>query len=239
MAIAPAEVARDYAFQDEFPILESGDRMDQKTFHALYEQMPEGFRAELIGGVVFVASPVRRRHRAGSYRVSNWLGEYEKRTPGVEGLGEGTVVLGPEDEPEPDATLTVLPEYGGATREEAGFQVGVPELVIEVSLTSMGIDLHDKKERYQSFGVLEYLVFVARSQDVRWYLNRDGVFADLQAGADGIFRSTVFPGLWLDPKAFWERDLRGLETIIEQGCGTPEHAEFVQKLSQARKRNTG
>ena len=36
--------------------------MDQKTFHALYLQTPEGFKAELIGGIVYVASPVSLRH---------------------------------------------------------------------------------------------------------------------------------------------------------------------------------
>jgi hypothetical protein len=34
------------------PPLENGDRLDQPTFHARYERMPEDFRAELIGGIV-------------------------------------------------------------------------------------------------------------------------------------------------------------------------------------------
>ena len=40
------------------PPFQNGDKMDQKTFHALYEQTPDGFKAELIGGIVYMASPV-------------------------------------------------------------------------------------------------------------------------------------------------------------------------------------
>ena len=44
------------------PPLEAGDHLDQATFHARYEAMPPDFRAELIGGVVFVPSPLRSEH---------------------------------------------------------------------------------------------------------------------------------------------------------------------------------
>ena len=35
--------------------------MNREEFHRLYEQTPEGFKAELIGGIVYVASPLFRR----------------------------------------------------------------------------------------------------------------------------------------------------------------------------------
>src|SRR5262245_22611124 len=44
------------------PPLEAGDHLAQATFHARYEAMPPDFRAELIGGVVFVPSPIRLEH---------------------------------------------------------------------------------------------------------------------------------------------------------------------------------
>jgi hypothetical protein len=44
------------------PRLETGDHLDQATFHARYAAMPPDFRAELIGGVVFVPSPLRLEH---------------------------------------------------------------------------------------------------------------------------------------------------------------------------------
>ncbi len=42
--------------------LQNGDRMTQQEFHRLYEQTPEGFKAELIGGIVYVASPLYPAH---------------------------------------------------------------------------------------------------------------------------------------------------------------------------------
>lgn len=235
MAVVASELGSSSP-REEFPLLENGDHLDQKTFHALYEQTPEGFRAELIGGVVFVASPVRYRHRGGTFYVSNWLGAYQQHTPGVEGLGEGTVILGPEDEPEPDATLSILPEYGGRSYEEAGYQAGAPELVVEVSLSSVSIDLTRKKQQYELAGVDEYVVFVERSREVKWFVNAESGFRPLPADEDGLFRSRRFPGLWLNAAAFWNRDLHGLAAAVEAGCSTPEHAAFVAELEAARQK---
>jgi len=49
--------------------------------------------------------------------------------------------------------------------------------------------------------------------------------------ADGILRSEVFPGLWLDPAAFLKRDGRRLLAVLRQGLASPEHAAFVAKLA--------
>ena len=50
----------------------------------------------------------------------------------------------------------------------------------------------------------------------RWYLE-DGSYRLMRPEADGIFRSKVFPGLWLDSSAFWRNDGVGLLTVLEQG----------------------
>jgi hypothetical protein len=44
------------------PPLCNGDHLDQPTFHARYEAMPEHVRAELIGGIVYMASPQKIAH---------------------------------------------------------------------------------------------------------------------------------------------------------------------------------
>lgn len=41
------------------PRLESGDRLTRAEFHRRYEARPDIRRAELIDGVVYVASPTR------------------------------------------------------------------------------------------------------------------------------------------------------------------------------------
>jgi hypothetical protein len=95
------------------PPLQNGDQLDQPTFHARYEAMPEDCRAELIGGIVYMASPQKLPHSTAHVRVSHWLGEYAEATPGTEALLNNTQILGPDSEPEPDACLFVLPEHGG------------------------------------------------------------------------------------------------------------------------------
>ena len=53
-------------------------------------------------------------------------------------------------------------------------------------------------------------------------------------GADGILRSRVFPGLWLDPDALVRGDKQTVKRILEQGLSSPEHAAFVARLQEGR-----
>lgn len=215
------------------PPLENGDRLDQKTFHARYEAMAEDVRAELIGGIVFMASPLRRRHGRHGARLIHWLTEYELATTGTECLENTTNILGDDSEPEPDACLIILPENGGQTWEDdKGYLNGSPELVAEVSHSSESIDLHGKKKDYEKAGVREYMVLALRTHKVYWFVRRRGRFKDLAPGPDGIFRSEVFPGLWLDPAALLRRDGKRVLAVLRQGLATPEHEAFVAKLAR-------
>ena len=49
----------------------------------------------------------------------------------------------------------------------------------------------------------------------------------LAPGPDGVFRSEVFPGLWLDAGAMIRGDRRAVNAILRQGLASPEHAAFV------------
>jgi hypothetical protein len=81
---------------------------------------------------------------------------------------------------------------------------------------------------------LEYVVVVLRQCVVRWFVLQDGTYRDIEADASGMFKSSVFPGLWLDTPALLRRDGRQVMTTLQQGLETPEHAAFVQQL-QARR----
>jgi hypothetical protein len=85
----------------EVPPLVHGERMKQPEFHRRYEAYPEDVKFELIGGVVYMASPLRRSH--GSYHAelggAIWL--YASGAPGVEVLDNTTTILGEESEPQP------------------------------------------------------------------------------------------------------------------------------------------
>src|SRR2546425_8787214 len=102
------------------PDLHSGDRMTADEFMRIYEQMPEDFKAELIGGIVYVASPLRRRHGTAHPAWGTLFFAYQGNTPGVECGDNTTIILGEEGVPQPDLYLRILPDYGGQSQTTAG-----------------------------------------------------------------------------------------------------------------------
>lgn len=208
--------------------------MDQKTFHALYEKTPEGFRAQLIAGTVYVTSArVTVRHGGLHARAVYWLGSYASETSGTEGCNTITILLSEESEPEPDACLYVLPTYQGQVAIKKCL-VGPPDLIVEVANTTRSIDLGSKKHDYELNGVREYIIVVAREKSVIWYHRRRQRFTELRRD-DGLFRSVGFPGLWLDPKGLFSPTTKALTAALRQGLASPEHAAFVAELAARRK----
>ena len=157
-----------------------------------------------------------------------------ENTPGVEALDNASTALGLKSEPQPDVLLRILPECGGRTKTDPRFVDGVPELLVEVSHTSRYTDLGPKFEDYERVGVQEYIVRTIEPDEIYWFVLRNGRFVNLEPGPDGIYRSEVFPGLWLDPAALLAGDRRRLRAVVELGCATPEHAAFVARLAAAR-----
>ena len=77
--------------------------------------------------------------------------------------------------------------------------------------------------------MLEYVVVVLRhvlSDGLSYRMGR----IKLSVDTDGIFRSRVFPGLWLHVNALLQRDGATVMDVLRQGLATPEHAAFVQRL---------
>lgn len=214
------------------PPLVAGQRLDQPTFHDRYAAMPEGVRAELVGGVVYMPSPLSYEHSDMDHLVSFWLVSYRRATPRLASGANATTKLGASGEVQPDSQLRIPQDQGGRSRIEGGYIVGAPELVVEVGKSSRLYDLGAKKAEYERAGVLEYLFVGIDPDEVRWFVRRDGQFAEVPPGADGILRSEVFPGLWLDPRALFAGDLDALIAALERGLATPEHAAFVAELAR-------
>jgi Uma2 family endonuclease len=195
--------------------------------------MPELKKAELIEGVVYMPSPARlSRHGRPQRHISNWLGHYEVATPGVDGADNCTVRLDLDNEPQPDAFLFIDPARGGQARiSEDDYLEGAPELVAEVASSSASYDLHVKLHVYRRSGVREYLVWRVLDGQIDWFVLREGQYEALAPGTGGILKSTVFPGLWLDPAALLRGDLASVLAVLDQGVHSPEHAEFVARLA--------
>jgi Uma2 family endonuclease len=222
------------ASNGEVPPLESGDRLSRAEFMRRYEAMPDLKKAELIDGVVYVASPVRQKyHGKQNHHLGTWLGYYESVTPGVEGGDNSTVFLESESTPQPDSLLFITPECGGHVRiNELGYIEGAPDLVAEIAASSASYDLHDKLRIYRRDGVREYIVCRVFDRQVDWFFRHDDQFERIPPDGAGIHRSKVFPGLWLDPAALLRGDLRALLAALSAGLASPEHGVFAARLQK-------
>jgi Uma2 family endonuclease len=214
--------------------LEPGDRLTREEFERRYDAMPQLKKAELIEGMVYMPSPVRlRRHGQPHFRLIAWLGAYEAATPGAIGGDNTSARLDLDNEPQPDAMLLIDPARGGQARISPDDYVETaPELVSEVAASSVGFDLHTKLHVYRRNGVCEYVVWRVLDQQVDWFMLRSGQFQPLLPDAEGILRSEVFPGLWLDAAAMVRGDMLRVLAVVQQGLASAEHATFVERLER-------
>ena len=216
------------------PELCAGDRLTRAEFERRYAAMPHVKKAELVEGVVYMASAVRYdRHGLPEHHLTAWLLCYEFLTPGLAGVHNCTVRLDLDNEPQPDLLLRLPAQAGGRSAIDAnGYVEGPPELVIEVAASSASYDLHPKLAAYRRNGVLEYIVHRVDDGMVDWFVLRDGAYVRQEPDARGHLHSTVFPGLSLDLAALLRGDLLGLRAAVEAAvaaAGTT-HAALVQRL---------
>ena len=214
------------------PELHDGARMDRTTFHRLYEQTPPDFKAELIGGVVYVASPLKVPHGRHHALLMGLLTNYAAVTPGTDLLDNTTAILGDESEPQPDAALRI--EDGSSHVDDDDYLTGPPELIAEVSDSTVRLDLGAKRTDYEREGVAEYLVLVVPTRQATWFVrNEQDKFVELVPDADGLLRSRAYPGLWLDAEAFFAQDRARVLDAVRRGTASPEHAAFVAALQRS------
>jgi Uma2 family endonuclease len=220
------------------PWLENGERMDAASFLERYSKTPPGFKAELIGGVVYIMPPMLSNdHGRSDSNAIGWLVVYYAATPGTAVQSNTTAILGDESVPQPDSALLILPEYGGQTRAggpDDKYTAGAPELIVEVAYSSRSADLHTKLAEYEQAGVREYLVLDLERSAVQWFVLDESKFSPLAIEADGLLRSRVFPGLWLDSNALISGNMMRVLDVLRLGLASPEHEAFVTDLERRR-----
>src|SRR5262245_8661474 len=120
----------------DVPPLIAGDFLSRAEFLRRWEAMPRLKRAELIGGVVYMPSPVGTEHGHTENDVATWLGTYRAATPGCKVMNNAIWLMGEDEAPQPDLALYILPDCGGQSRMEGKYAVGAPEFLAEVCLSS-------------------------------------------------------------------------------------------------------
>ena len=215
--------------------LENGDCLTRDEFERRYQAMPHGTKAELLKGIVHIPSPVwSGRHGEPHADLMAWLGWYKAATPGVRASDNTTVRLGLDSELQPDALLRIATEQGGQSSVDPDDYIsGAPELAAEVASSSVTYDLHSKLEVYCQHGVREYLAWRVLDRAIDWFVLRGDRYELLEPGSDGIVRSQVFPGLWLDSEALVAGNGARVIAALQAGLASPEHAAFIERLQKA------
>ena len=214
------------------PPLENGDHLPRAEFERRFDAMPDLKKAELLEGIVSMGSPVRLlNHGQPQVDITTWLGVYRAYTPGIFAGDNVSVRMDDESMPQPDLCLLIDPARGGQARlSDDDYIEGGPELVLEVSASTVSIDLHTKFRVYRRNNVREYIAWRVFDRAVDWFILRDGEYARLSPGPDGIYRSETFPGLWLDPKALIEGNIAAVLEVLNRGLADPSHAAFAARL---------
>jgi len=206
-------------------LLAPGDRMELEEFLDRWEKEPGLKFAELIDGVVYMPSPVAGPHADIDGLIRSIFGHYRLRSGICKNRPNATwLMLG--SALQPDLALSLKPEYGGrmriTTRE---LTTGLPELVVEVCRSSRSYDLGPKLVLYERAGVPEYLAILVEEKRFEWRRLVQSQYQLLKPG-NGVYRSRILPGLWLDEAAFWREDETRLLAVLDEGLNSPELLAF-------------
>jgi hypothetical protein len=215
------------------PLLRDGDRLSQPEFHRRYLLYPDHIKIELIGVIVYMASPLSAPHSDYDEEVGFLLSLYRRATPGTHAMRNATTILGEESEPQPDNILRILADYGGQSSIPEKYVCGAVELIVEVAVSSRAIDLHAKRDDYKKAGVIEYLVICVDPPELLWHHFTDDTL--LSPDKKGVIKSHVFPGLWVHAQALLDLDSAKLREVVEQRIASRPHGAFVRKLERQRK----
>jgi Uma2 family endonuclease len=214
------------------PWLENGDRLTREEFHRRYEAMPKNVKAELIKGVVYMASPVRvKNHGKPHSLMMSCLGLYFMSTKGVQLLDNTTFIVNEHHEPQPDCVLRIEEGCGGKSWiNDDDYLEGSPELTVEIAASTASYDLHDKLEMYEQKSVQEYIMWRVLDNQIDWFSLENGKYQRLSADDRGIIESKVFSGLRLNIKAMLNDDLTQVLQDLQSGITSKSHKEFVKNL---------
>src|SRR5947209_7913359 len=221
------------------PPLAHGYRLTRNDFERRWDAMPNLKVAELIDGVVYLPEiGSHLYHGQLAAHIIGWSGTYVTYTRGTEGGCHPSLKLDDLNEPQPDLVLMVKPSHGGQARlDDEGFLVTVPDCIGEVCPDSASYDLHVKLDLYRRQGVKEYIVWRVRDRAIDWLILRGDEYERMEPSRDGIYRSEVFPGLWLDAQAMLGGRLAVVFQVAKLGLASPEHQQFVEHLARQATRS--
>lgn len=171
---------------------------DLISVEEFYNLVPDGQKADLIDGVIYIASPdsLRANDLTGFvYRLFQDFLEV-RGVGGKAFFSRFACKLGEFRAPEPDVGY-VRPERVGLV-EEGGMR-GEPDIAVEiVSRESRHRDYGDKRQLYEESGVSEYWIIDPIQQRVEFLVLEEGRYRLAPLEQNRIFRSRALSGFWID-----------------------------------------
>ncbi|HBJ37928.1 MAG TPA: hypothetical protein DDZ51_24845 [Planctomycetaceae bacterium] len=197
------------------PPLESGDVLDAAEYWRRYGATPDKVKAERINRKVYIMSPLRAVHHGNPHLLlAQWIAHYAMHDRTLIGSDNATIRLNTDNDPQPDLCLL---RVNGQTRfDDEGYIIGAPEMIVEIAGSSASYDFGEKRDVYEAAGVGEYLVFETIEGRIAWWQSKNGQFAEIQP-EDAIYKSILFPGLWLDADALRSANSLKLIQTLQQG----------------------
>ena len=173
------------------------------TYEDFCQMVREDQKADLIDGVIYVASP----ENTDANDLFMWLGGLMRDFADYHDLGKvyGSRValrLDDKNSPEPDIVF-VRKEHAG--KIERGGVRGPADLAVEiVSPDSVERDYEKKRRQYERFGITEYWIVDEELQKVT-LLRRGprGKYREVKP-RKGVLHSEVLKGFWLRPQWVWQ-----------------------------------
>ncbi len=173
------------------------------TFDDFCLLVNDGQKADLIDGVIYMASPDNND----ANRLCGWLLTLMDMFVEANDLGEmffsrSAFRLDAGNSPEPDIAFVRKERLHLVQR---GFTAGPPDLAVEiVSPESVERDYKKKRVQYQRAGVLEYWIIDEIKEKATFLrLAASGRYREVRP-RNGVLASEAMPGFWLRPEWLWQ-----------------------------------
>ncbi len=204
------EVERDYPSSSAKP------SFPKMTYEQFLKAVPDDIHAEWVDGEVMPMTPVSREHNELSVFFLALLRHY------VEAQNLGKIFCEPFQ-------MKTGPDLPGRSPDllfvskkrlhdvKKNYLQGPADLAVEIiSPDSRARDRGEKFYEYEQGGVREYwLIDPVRKQAEFYALGKNGIYRLMNVGEDGIFRSQVLKGLWLQVSWLWQVPLPPLMTVLK------------------------
>jgi|CXWL01.1.fsa_nt_gi Uma2 family endonuclease len=187
------------------------------TFAEFCELIHEDQKADLLDGVIYLASPESTDHNRLALWLVNVMGQFvEQRGLGDLFINKVAFRLSDMTSPKPDVAFVAANRLD---RIKPGYVDGPPDLAIEiVSPDSIDRDYENKRRRYEEAGVREYWI-IDPLENTATFLVREGDSFVEQFPRNHIYESRVLPGFTLDTQWLFQRPLPATMPIIRRLLG--------------------